>query len=431
MGYKEVYFDLYCKHCDFWQNSESSDVCNHCLNNPCNEDSHKPVNYSGEKVKQIDTFGYYSSIQPIKDYLYEISYDHINYDYAYDYFLKDKDDPLIGACSVFKSGKLVGRNLDWNYSHQSEFLVRIPRINNRYKSYGIGGGLSKLTKTFVDSGSYSDLYKIVPFNMYDGINEYGVYANVNVVPSDYGKNIIHMDLSKYEMNAQMLIRFILDNFQSAKEAVNYIVKHVNLYFSKQLHAMNYEIHYFITDINNSYILEIVNNEYKVIEISMGSQYIPAMTNFHMYGIRLNDDNTVYTPETKLSDKDAHSFNHITLHGSGLERFNLIANTLSRNMSKSDVWNLLNDLKYTKSYITVDYVSNPFWYTEWVSKNGPTVSDDISDFEEIVTKGGRLYSERSRDTGLTWQTVHSVVYDLETKSLEIITQEDGTKLTYIF
>ncbi len=42
---KEVRFDLYCKTCKDYKLEESQDPCNECLNEPSNEDSHKPVNW--------------------------------------------------------------------------------------------------------------------------------------------------------------------------------------------------------------------------------------------------------------------------------------------------------------------------------------------------------------------------------------------------
>lgn len=42
---KEVYFDQYCKTCQYKDVDESEDPCDECLNEPVNSYSHKPVNY--------------------------------------------------------------------------------------------------------------------------------------------------------------------------------------------------------------------------------------------------------------------------------------------------------------------------------------------------------------------------------------------------
>ena len=49
-GFKEVYFDQYCKTCEFWNTKDVEDPCNECLGEPCNLHTHKPVKYK-EKEK--------------------------------------------------------------------------------------------------------------------------------------------------------------------------------------------------------------------------------------------------------------------------------------------------------------------------------------------------------------------------------------------
>lgn len=44
-SYKEVYFDQYCKTCEYSKTSESEDPCAECLSEPTNVNSHKPVKW--------------------------------------------------------------------------------------------------------------------------------------------------------------------------------------------------------------------------------------------------------------------------------------------------------------------------------------------------------------------------------------------------
>ena len=53
-GYKEVYFDQYCKTCRYEKRSEDKDPCFDCLNEPVNVYSHKPVNYEEKKKWQTN-----------------------------------------------------------------------------------------------------------------------------------------------------------------------------------------------------------------------------------------------------------------------------------------------------------------------------------------------------------------------------------------
>lgn len=46
---KEVRFDIYCEKCKFASSSPSSDPCNECLGDPCNEGSHVPRLFKKEK----------------------------------------------------------------------------------------------------------------------------------------------------------------------------------------------------------------------------------------------------------------------------------------------------------------------------------------------------------------------------------------------
>lgn len=44
-NYLEVYFDQYCKTCEYKDLPEVKDPCNECLATPMNLQSHKPCNY--------------------------------------------------------------------------------------------------------------------------------------------------------------------------------------------------------------------------------------------------------------------------------------------------------------------------------------------------------------------------------------------------
>ncbi len=49
---KEVYFDQYCKTCEYWLLNDADEPCNECLDNPTNTESHKPINYKPEEEKK-------------------------------------------------------------------------------------------------------------------------------------------------------------------------------------------------------------------------------------------------------------------------------------------------------------------------------------------------------------------------------------------
>lgn len=411
---KEVYFNNYCPKCVNYKSDDIESVCNECLTNSAREDSHKPIHFEQSfKVSKNKI------IKPvfIKDYLYSYDCTDLNYNTAFKYF-KERGD-FLGQCSVVRNGNFVGRQLDWYYDSNAEFIVKVPRNSMHYASIGICGGLSELNNNFVKSGEWSPMYDILPFHMYDGINEWGVFANINVVPMDYGRNhTIPYSQKHYELSSLMLIRFILDNFRSAFEAVNYIQDHCSVFFPEALHNMGYEAHFMVADRRHTYVMEFVGNRTVVITEH------PIMTNFHISNVIFNADGTVMTPETG----DAMDVNGITKYGSGLERYNLIVNNYDSCGTAEGMKEMCNKLMYSQTYLSADKVSDPFWYTEYVGGNN-TVSSPVEQLRATAERFSDIYTNRVRDDHTTWQSTHSVVYDLENKSLSVVVQEDGEELTF--
>ena len=48
---KEVIFGKFCPGCEFAEKAENEEPCDECLEQPFNQDSHRPVNY---KEKQVE-----------------------------------------------------------------------------------------------------------------------------------------------------------------------------------------------------------------------------------------------------------------------------------------------------------------------------------------------------------------------------------------
>lgn len=356
----------------------------------------------------------FSVLNFIKNYFYEIEYEDIDYEYAYKYF-KEKQPIVNDFCSSVRNGNWYGRNLDWTYDENAEFLVRTPNIKNRYATIGFASGISGLTNEIVKSKSYNDLYKIVPFMLADGINEHGVVANTNVVPLDKGTTTktIPKVSEELEICSLMLVRYILDHFASAKQAVEYIENYVSVYMPTGLLNMNYETHLMVADENETYLIEFYGNETVVTKLDK-----PYMTNFYLSDVSFNEDGKVYTP----ADEHKPSENNISDYGSGLERYNLIVENYNNANSKAGMRDLMNKLKYTNAYKGAE------WYTEFVGINGLTVDSEADDFTSVMEQAATAYQNRVRN-GETWHTVHSSVYDIANKKVSVIVQEDGLELEY--
>lgn len=345
----------------------------------------------------------------IQPYQYAVHYDQLDYDYAIKFFLNASSEASNSGCSSIRKGNQFGRNLDWVYNDQAEFIVTVPRIEKRYASIGIAGAIPGMTDDVAQQQTNDDIWKLVPFFMQDGINEHGVVVSTNVVPLDKGANkSVPSEEQTDEICGTMLVRFILDRFSSAEEAVTYIDKHVSVWFSATLQKLGYEQHYLIADEEKTYVLEFVNNKAVIIEA-------PYITNFYLDNVKLNADGTVYTPAT-LDAGSPVSDNNITEHGSGLERWNLIA----KSYATEDLRSILNALMYTNAY------TNNEWLTEFVGAD-LTCASPAEAFADIMAKAKELYINRNRKDSNTWQTVHSVVYDMPSRSLKVIAQENGNEI----
>lgn len=364
------------------------------------------------------------SLHKIGDYKYEASFGVIDYDFAYEHFRNAEPSVPAGACSSVRSGNLYGRNLDWKYDDGASFIVRVPAQGKRYASIGVAGAITGLTMEYVDSHDTSELYKLIPFYTQDGINECGLICNTNVVPNDYGNNVsVPTGEQTDSVNGIMLVRYILDHFKTAAEAVTYIAEHVSVWFSDKLHQMGYEQHYMVADSEKTYCLEFVDNAAVAIDITDR----PYMTNFHLHNIEPNADGKVYTPaDVDAGNGDPIADNRLTEHASGLERYNLIADEYSGINSAVAMRGLLNNLTYTRTYASSEDCAEPRWFTEFVGGD-LWCNAHTEAFAEIDAAAATHYTNRTRHDApedATWQTVHSVIYNMLTKSMTIVWQEDG-------
>lgn len=365
---------------------------------------------------QHDRTGYYDEIERLGSYKYVTYYHVLDYKYAYEYFESTKDTFKPCGCSSVRNGNYYGRSFDWYYSHDAEFVVSVPRIANRFASVGISPGFHELSDEFVKSGKYNDYYRLLPFNIVDGINEHGLVCNTNVVPTDYGRSsVVPMKESKITINGMMLPRYILDHFKTAKEAAEFIKDHATVYFSQDIHEHNYELHLMIADPAETYVVEFVGKRTIIKKHN-------KMTNFYIDKVRFNEDGTVYTPGTQDYEHDAITTNNITKNGSGLERYNLIVNNYSSANTAEGMRELLNQLTYTRAYKSSHNPSNPYWYTEFVGVDDLNVASEPDEYTYVVDTADSFYRKRERGDGRTWQSVHQTVFDIAARTMSVRFQE---------
>lgn len=350
-----------------------------------------------------------------QDFAYIMEYKDLDYDNAYNYF-KVLNEPKPEDCSAFRNGNWYGRNYDWYYSNAVSIVVKTINSCGHYNSIGIACMTNPdLTADQIDRNLVTeDIYKILPFMLKDGINEKGVFCNINVVPNDLGKTTgtIPRKELRETISSRMLPRFILDRFATAAEAIQYLLDYVSVYASNSLTDIGYDLHLFIGDERETYVVEFVNDEIKVINFNSenGLNLMPAMTNFFLTGVEFNPKGTpedapegnVYTPGNRTETESAMKTNHITAFGGGLERWNLIQGSdFASDSTENNARDLLTKLYYTHSY---EENCNPQRYSDFTGHYGTyefTVDTSPEDYNKLLIPLARAaFANRSRDAADT-------------------------------
>lgn len=392
-------------------------------------------------------FDYFNK-RKINDFLYEIDYGNIDYDYAKDYFTQQL--PFEGGfCSSIRNGKYFGRNFDWTYSNKVTFVAHTPKSEKRNGVLGVCGNIPGMDKGEVDNDTVEvegyNMFKILPFYLLDGVNDKGLFVNNNVVPLDnqnpeeMTKEIPAEVEEREKINGIMLPRYILDNFTTAYSAIDYIRKYVTIYFPESLLKLKDQLHFMVGDLNSTYVVEFFNKKMVVTSAK-------RMTNFYLYGVKFNKDEKVYTPEdVELDEANKPTVkNNITEYGAGLERWNLIDDLYSKASTKKGMRNLLDEIRYTRAYKGTGYEPEKYWYSEIVGahtdawfelspeqqeqeKDNPeyliTVDTKPSNSTKVVEIMQQKFEERTRESGDTWITSHASVYDISAKKLYLKVQEE--------
>ena len=373
-----------------------------------------PVTVIYQLATQTDTpipkgKSYGENLTKVDDYMYNIVYNEIDSAYAKE-FIRNNYFNIAGACSSVRKGNFFGRNYDWKYDKTAYYIVNVTHEAAKYSSIGIAGGFSRMTNDFAESGQTSDLYRVLPYATLDGINEKGVVANINVVPAgDKGRTTGTIPTGEHrETLCQMsLVRYVLDNFATAQDAVDDIVDHVSVYAPNVAGAS--ELHLMIADANNTFVIEFINNQTVVRDMESYYDGRTYMTNFYLDGTTVNSDNHI-------------NFSSVTDYGSGLERYNIISDGFNNVNSVATMTELMTSLNFTNAYQST---TSPAWNTEFVSEErGLTVHSASNDFEPIVNAAIAGFADATRN-GKYWITCHTSVYDIQTKKMYLIFQENSS------
>lgn len=307
------------------------------------------------------------------DYLYEIQFDSIPN-------INNNIPATFGACSTFAKDNKVYRNLDFNYTENASFIVHTPKFKGMSFVDGLHNG------KFQDW----DMDKVaqLPNRLVDGINDAGLVVTTHLVFND---NLYTSYVGDNAIPIYQIPSLLLSNCNDITNVRNWIT----LYGSKisipeSMQQNEYTLIFFIKFKDEVYSLQPINGSYGLFDLS--TQTIPKLTNF----VSLGTDN--------ISKSTFNLQNRPT----GLERYNLINSGAT-----------LEDLRFTKAY------ENPDRLSEFIGIDGTTKDSSDNWLTSIYEEAKAIYDIRNRD-GQTWQTMHSVIYDLTDKTMIVCVQEDWTK-----
>lgn len=338
-------------------------------------------------------------------YLHVINFSDSYWKDAKEYYKQFESETNSFGCSSFRCGKWYGRNYDWNYDTSATFVVRmksgidVESGRKRYASVGIASLGANLTEKMVESGNYTSLYRVIPGRTVDGINECGVFCNVNVVTSDE-RDGQWKGTSLCSMGA---VRYVLDYFNNAYDAAVWISE--NIYLPKKFvkdHAMSF--HYMVGDERETYIVE----DGKVISYNLRSIEKTVMTNFRLGAGDFISDETGKVDRDKLAIIDPF--------GSGAERYDLLKES---DLNGFDSCSQALEMAYfTKAYVDGSWGIRLSDFSS--VEMGIKVNDDVR-LRRYRDLASEAWKTATRD-GTFWQTVHSSLYDVETRMLYLCVQE---------
>ncbi len=375
------------------------------------------------------------------------------YDYLYgsglwDDFLDGMTEALNKQmCTSCRNNEFIGRNFDWSYDDVDELVIRVPAVEGRHASIGVA---SKFFPQFLQDmiGGVDD---IIPMLTMDGVNDQGVAINVNVVMGDpevSGDTTGTNPTVSNSVCAGFIVRYILDNANSAKHAVE-LLKKTNIFS-----VITQEFHWMISDSKETYIVETVNNTLSVLQ-SKGTQ--AAMSNYHVshserckeYNQYLGQNEKDYSHAT-IYNRDIeklYSFSDLYfLYPMGIERYDIVSENLSNVKSEEAMMNNMRKAWYLQGlyhkgnerfwsdhnfYPYKDAQGNTKQFTYYdkdehaIRARKQTFVDAVKKFEEI--------KEHEDETGERLpgavQTVHTSVYNLKTKTLMVDVQERKTSFKF--
>ena len=364
------------------------------------------------------------------------------------------------ACTSVRSENYIGRNFDWTYDDIDEYIVHVEADEEKHRNASIG-----VAHCFFQTPVQKliGMEDIIPMLTMDGINDKGVAINVNVVVSDkeccgdtYGtfENAPEGEHSTGDLCTGFVVRYILDNAKSAAHAV-YLLEHANIYS-----VFGQEFHYMISDANESYVCEFVDNHLIVLK---GKGKNAAMSNFHVtHSPHVTEYDIVYPEGLTLEPSTYEGFdievesaklvsNKYFRYPMGVERYERVKKDVASVDSRDKMLENMAKVWYKKMYIPGNeldywsdcnfhvYLNDDLEWKQFTYYDDDTLKDErMEEFKEMQENyqsilkfeeqtGKRIPAETGTN-GLC-QSVHTSAYDIKAKKLSVNVQEIAKTYTF--
>lgn len=348
--------------------------------------------------------------EKIAPYLYKMQVNEFDWNRLAETYQRIDPSLNSGMCSSVRAGNIVGRNLDWSYDNTADIIVHtVKGPNVKHSVIGVATGVPGVEEGDLSAGRWSEKVWIAAHSICDGINDAGVVMNHNVVPgpTNDASVITYTNPGKKRLSASNVIRWVLNNADSASNACEIIKNEIDIFVPNVLHG--YDSHWMINDTNKCYIAEIRKGQVIIIDVTDR----PCMTNFRIEGTSLT--NGVINIDT------------VERYAQGTERYNLFLSNTNTANTVDGMINLMNSYPYSMCYDELRK-PDPFWYSDYVGNDERfgdlTIHSPTNAFDRIIAYYRQQYKNRSRSNPDCWQTVHATVYDMQNKVMYITPQESG-------
>lgn len=334
------------------------------------------------------------------EYLYTITYTDLDFFGAGEVMkaFYDVHEVAPGACSSVRNGRFYGRNLDYYINGNVDFIITTTAGKDRFASIGTSADYPRCTLEGLKNGTFTEEdYAAFAYYMTDGINEKGVAINGNVVPCGECNPTTGTNPGAPTVITNGVVRYVLDHAESVDHAVE-LIKGLNIVLPSH-DKFPFEEHWMISDPEKTVVVEIWDNEIVVVEDN-------TMTNFY-----------VSHPDSEM--------------GIGHERYEILKAHYDEGTSVDGMHQLMKRVWYSNAYSSkVD----PLWYTDtleegcgytWTDIRSGNVEKAYESLLKDEAQYGSIDIQKQKRDAVNWYTTHSIVYDLESKTMSLIAQENDT------